>query len=284
MGGGEGEERAAEMERSMSTQTIEHELAVELTRRCGSWIHHSHHQWVYVGCAILAPLAWMLLGVLYPLSAILGGACRALPGGGGGDDMALARAVVPPMILPMTRRLVESCLVTQRAAGASGDTGSLVQGTPAPPPPPPTAGIACGAAEVGKYSTCIVNLYNKHTETVQQDVSKASDSTYLCQYVRDYTQCYPPCACQEQSVKDAFSELQERYAAALDACPVSFCGLNAGGTPAGGGRPYMLDVVGVDVELVNHTFESFQLDKQINVKALLNVSMPTEQVRVCVRG
>ena len=81
-------------------------------------------------------------------------------------------------------------------------------------------------------------------------------------------------------LQDSFVELQQRYAAFLQSCPVTFCGLDAAGTSPGfgGGRPYMLDVVGLNIQLINHTFESFQLDKQINVEALVNVSMPTEDI------
>ena len=39
---------------------------------------HVHQRWVYIASCILAPLAWLLLGFLYPMSQVLAGAC-ALP-------------------------------------------------------------------------------------------------------------------------------------------------------------------------------------------------------------
>ena len=37
------------------------------------------------------------------------------------------------------------------------------------------------------------------------------------------------------------------------------------------GLPYMLDVVGLNVELVNATFDAFQLDKQMDVEVCVCV-------------
>jgi len=85
---------------------------------CGKH-YNAHQRWLYVACTILAPMSWMLLGIMYPLGTVLGGACKAMPNGGGLDNLLLVRVLVPPKILPMARRLITSCLVDSSAVGES---------------------------------------------------------------------------------------------------------------------------------------------------------------------
>ena len=100
-----------------------------------------------------------------------------MPNGGGRDDLLLVRVLVPPQILPMTRRLIDSCILSEH-----------------------------------------------------RSVSDASDS--------------------------GSGDLMALLGKA--------------------GLPFMLDVVGINVELLNSTFDAFQLDKRVDLAALNNASIPTQ--------
>jgi hypothetical protein len=141
---------------------------------CGR-LDSAHHRWVYVGSAVMSAIAWLLLGVVYPLSIVLGGICSAIPSSGAEDNLQLVRVLVPPKMLPMTRRLVDSCLPRLSSPSSSTTTSAGTSGV----------GGSDGRWTGGKDDNIV-------------------------------------------------------------------------------GRAYMLDVVGLNVELVNATFDAFQLDKQVS--------------------
>ena len=61
---------------------------------------------------------------------VLAGACSALPNGGGQDSMRLVRVLVPPAFLPLTRRLVDSCISMEARVAGVGAGGAGRGGLP----------------------------------------------------------------------------------------------------------------------------------------------------------
>ena len=166
-------------------------LAYNIAAVSSGRLDSAHHLWVYVGSAVLSAIAWLLLGVFYPLGIVLGGICSAIPSSGAEDNLQLVRVLIPPKMLPMTRRLVDSCLPRLSASSSSSSATST------------------GTSGLG-----------------------GSDGRWT-----------------------------------------------GGKDDNGVGRAYMLDVVGLNVELVNATFDAFQLDKQMDIKALSLISLPMDDAK-----